>query len=114
MPFFQGQGEWSRKEFLYWTDDGNVAALRYNQWKISFLRQDAEGLHVWTQPFTELRAPLLANLRNDPFERAEMEAIDYNHWYIDHMFVMAPAGGYVANWLQSFREFPPRQKSWRP
>jgi arylsulfatase A-like enzyme len=110
LPSFQSDAAWPRHEFLYWTDDGNVAALRYNQWKISFLRQDAEGMHVWTQPFTELRAPLLANLRSDPFERAEHEAIDYNHWYMDHMFVMAPAGGYVANWLQSFREFPPRQK----
>ena len=62
------------------------------------------------QPFEELRAPLLANLRMDPFERAEYEGMDYNHWYVDHMFVLAPAGVYVAQWLQSFREFPPRQK----
>jgi hypothetical protein len=110
MPALKGEGEWPRKEFLYWTDDGSVAALRYNNWKFSFLRQDAHGLHVWTQPFVELRAPLLCNLRMDPFERAEYEAMDYDRWFIEHMFVFAPAGGYVAQWLQNFREFPPRQK----
>ncbi len=110
MPALKGEGEWPRHEFLYWTDDGSVAALRYNQWKISFLRQDAHGLHVWVEPFVELRAPLIENLRSDPFERAEYEAMDFDHWYIDHMFVFAPAGAYVGQWLQSFREYPPRQK----
>jgi len=110
MPALKGEGEWPRHEFLYWTDDGSVAALRYNNWKISFLRQDAHGLHVWIEPFVELRAPMIENLRSDPFERAEYEAMDYGHWYVDHMFVFAPAGVYVAQWLQSFRDFPPRQK----
>ena len=110
MPAFQGQSAWPRSEFLYWTDDGNVAALRYNQWKITFLVQNAEGLQVWMQPFTSLRAPLVENLRTDPFERAEYEGMDYNHWFVDHVFVLAPAGFYVGRWLQSFREFPPRQK----
>ena len=62
------------------------------------------------QPFTPLRAPLIENLRSDPFERAEYEGMDYNHWFVDHVYVLAPAGFYVAQWLQSFREFPPRQK----
>jgi arylsulfatase len=110
MPAFKGDGDWPRHEFIYWTDDGNVAALRYNNWKISFLKQNAHGLHVWMEPFEELRAPLICNLRSDPLERAEYEGSDYDHWYIDHLFVLAPAGAYVAQWLQSFREFPPRQK----
>lgn len=111
IPALKGEGEWPRKEFLYWTDDGSVAPLRYSNWKITFLRQNEHGLHVWTHPFEELRAPLLCNLRMDPFERAEYEGMDYDHWFIDHMFIFAPAGGYVAQWLQTFREFPPpRQK----
>lgn len=110
MPAFQGQGSWPRNEFLYWTDDGNVAALRYNQWKVTFLVQNAHGLQVWMQPFTPLRAPMIENLRTDPFERAEYEGIDYDHWFVDHVFLLAPAGFYVGQWLQSFREFPPRQK----
>jgi arylsulfatase A-like enzyme len=110
MPAFQGQTKWPRSEFLYWTDDGNVAALRYNQWKVTFLVQNAHGLQVWMQPFTPMRAPLIENLRTDPFERAEYEGMDYNRWFVDHVFVLAPAGAYVGKWLQSFREFPPRQK----
>jgi len=110
MPALQGQGDWPRHEFLNWTDDGNLAALRYDNWKLNFLVQDAHGIEVWKQPFTELRAPVIENLLMDPFERAEYESIDYNHWYIDHMFVFAPAMTYVGQWLQSFREYPPRQK----
>ena len=110
-PALRGQGDWPRKEFIYWTDDGSVAALRYNNWKITFLEQTAEGLAVWQQPFTQLRAPKVTNLRMDPFERAEEEhAMGYQRWYLEHMFLIAPAGAYVAQWLQSFKEFPPRQK----
>jgi len=111
MPALKGEAEWPRKEFIYWTDDGSVAALRYNNWKVTFLKQDAEGLKVWQEPFTPLRAPMLTNLRMDPFERAEHEnAMGYQRWYLEHMFAIAPAGAYVGQWLQSFKEFPPRQK----
>jgi arylsulfatase A-like enzyme len=110
-PALVGKAAWPRKEFIYWTDDGSVAALRYDNWKITFLEQPAEGLKVWQEPFTELRAPKLTNLRMDPFERADHEnAMGYQRWYLEHMFAIAPAGAYVGRWLQSFREFPPRQK----
>jgi arylsulfatase len=110
-PALRGEAPWPRREFLYWTDDGSVAALRYDAWKITFLEQQAEGLKVWQEPFTELRAPKITNLRMDPFERAEHEnAMGYQRWYMDRMFMIAPAGAYVGRWLQSFREFPPRQK----
>jgi len=110
IPALRGEAAWPRHEFIYWTDDGSVAALRYNQWKVTFLRQNAHGLHVWIEPFEVLRAPLLGNLRTDPFERAEYEGYGYNQWFAEHMFLFAPAAGYVGQWLQSFREFPPRQK----
>jgi arylsulfatase A-like enzyme len=110
-PALRGEAAWPRHEFIYWTDDGSVAALRYDNWKVTFLEQEGEGLEVWQKPFTQLRAPKLANLRMDPFERAEHEhAIGYQRWYLEHMFVIAPAGAYVGQWLQSFKEFPPRQK----
>jgi arylsulfatase len=110
-PALRGEAPWPRREFIYWTDDGSVAALRYDNWKVTFLEQKAHGLRVWQEPFTELRAPLITNLRMDPFERAEYEhAMGYQRWFMDRMFVIAPAGAYVARWLQSFREFPPRQK----
>ena len=110
LPIFKNGGEWPRHEFLYWTDDGNVAALRYDQWKVTFLKQDAHSLDVWREPFVELRAPIIANLRSDPLERGEYEGIDYGRWFIDHAFVLAPATTYIGQWLQSFREYPPSQK----
>jgi arylsulfatase len=110
LPAFKGEAEWPRHDFIYFTDDGSVAALRYNNWKITFLKQNAEGINVWREQFEVLRAPMLCNLRMDPFERAEEESIGYDRWWVDHMFVFAPAGAYVGRWLQSFRDFPPRQK----
>ena len=112
MNSLRGQAQaWPRREFIYWTDDGSVAALRYDNWKVTFLKQEAEGLKVWQQPFTQLRAPTITNLRMDPFERAESEhAIGYQRWYLERMYMIAPSGAYVAKWLQSFKEFPPRQK----
>jgi arylsulfatase len=110
LPALKGEGAWPRHEFIYWTDDGSVAALRYDDWKVTFLRQDHHGLHVWQEPFTALRAPMLANLRMDPFEQAQDVGMGYGHWYIEHMYAFAPAGAYVGQWLQSFREFPPRMK----
>lgn len=111
-PALKGESKtWPRREFIYWTDDGSVAALRYDNWKLTFLKQEAEGLEVWQKPFTVLRAPALTNLRMDPFERAQQEnAMGYQRWYLERMFAIAPAGAYVGKWLQSFREFPPRQK----
>ena len=83
-PALRGEAPWPRREFIYWTDDGQVAALRYDNWKITFLEQQAEGLEVWQMPFTPLRAPALANLRMDPFERAEHEhAMGYQRWYLE-------------------------------
>ncbi|MGE5713135.1 MAG: arylsulfatase [Betaproteobacteria bacterium] len=111
-PALRGETkEWPRKEFIYWTDDGSVAALRYGDLKVTFLEQEGHGLRVWQDPFKVLRAPLLTNLRMDPFERAESEhAMGYQRWYVEHMWAFAPAGAFVANWLQSFKDFPPRQK----
>jgi arylsulfatase len=110
LPALRGQSAWPRKEFIYWTDDGNVAALRYDHYKVTFLVQRAHGMHVWLEPFEELRAPLLFDLRADPFELAPDIGMDYERWFVEHMFVIAPTAAYVGQWLQSFREFPPRQK----
>jgi arylsulfatase len=110
LPALKGEEAWPRQEFIYWTDDGSVAALRYGNWKATFLRQDAHGLHVWLEPFTVLRAPMLTNIRMDPFEIAHEIGMDYDKWFLEHMFMIAPAGAYVGKWLQSFKDYPPRQK----
>jgi arylsulfatase len=111
MPFLKGDAKESpRHEFIYWTDGGSVAALRYNNWKLTFLRQNTVGIKVWEAPFEELRWPMLTNLRMDPFERASDETVDGPMWASERMFVLAPAAAYVGQWLQSFKDFPPRMK----
>ena len=111
MPFLKGDvTESPRHEFIYWTDGGSVAALRYNNWKITFLRQNEVGFKVWEAPFEELRWPMLTNLRMDPFERAFDQTSGYTHWQTERIFAIAPASAYIARWLESFREFPPRMK----
>jgi len=110
MPALKGEAEWPRQEFLYWTDDGNLAALRYNQWKVHFLVQRAHGFDVWSEPFVGLRLPLLVSLRSDPFERAHHDSILYDKWRLERAFVLVPAQAYVSKWLESFKDYPPRQK----
>jgi arylsulfatase len=92
------------------TDDGQLAALRYDQWKLVFMEQKAHGLRVWQNPLTPLRTPLLFSLRADPFERADHESGGYDRWYIDHVFVMMPAQAFVAQHVATYKAFPPRQK----
>ena len=105
-----GKGPGKRREFFYWTDDGQIAAFRYDQWKMVFLEQKAHGLKVWQNPLTPLRAPKLFSVRSDPFERADQEAGAYDRWYIDHVFLMVPAQALVAEHIATYKEFPPRQK----
>jgi arylsulfatase len=100
-----------RHEFFYFNDDGSLVALRYNQWKLVFAEQRAHGFDVWQEPFTQLRLPKLFNLRSDPFELADHDSIGYPKWRIDRVFLLVPAQEYVAQFLGSFKEFPPSQKA---
>jgi arylsulfatase len=112
LPALKGEAkEWPRKEFLYWNDDGDVCGLRYANWKLVFMEQRSHGFDVWQDPMVVLRVPKLFNLRSDPFERADHEGMGYGRWRIDRIFTLAPAMAYVGGWIQSFQEFPPRQKS---
>jgi arylsulfatase len=104
------KGADERREFFYWTDDGNLCGLRYEQWKAVFMEQRAHGLDVWSEPLVQLRLPKLFNLRSDPFERSEHESGDYVRWFIEHAFVVVPAQALVAQHLESFKQFPPRQR----
>jgi len=111
LPYFLGEtDEAPREEKFYFTDDGSLSALRWNDWKAMFTIQEAHGIAVWREPFTVLRAPLIFNLRQDPFERAQHEGIGYERWWLDHVFLLAPAAAYVGQFLQTFQEFPPRQR----
>ncbi len=110
MPALKGEGAWPRKEFLYWTDGGDLACLRYDQWKVHFLEQRAHGFDVWQDPFVQLRLPKLYTLRGDPFERADHDAELYAKWRFDRAYVLVPAQAYVSKWIGSFKDFPPRMK----
>jgi arylsulfatase A-like enzyme len=110
IPFFKGEVKESpRKEFLYWSDDGDLLAVRLNQWKISFKEQEHTGLDVWKRDFTNLRAPNVYNLRADPFERGP-ESFGYGQWMMERAFLIVPSQAVVGKWLESFKEFPVRQK----
>jgi len=99
-----------RHEMFYFNDDGSLVGLRYNQWKIVFAEQRAEGFAVWQEPFVELRVPKIFNLRSDPFEKGDLVGMDYAHWRADRTFLLVPAQEYVGAFLASFKEFPPSQK----
>ena len=104
-----GSGGW-RKEFFYWTDDGGLAGLRYNKWKLAFMEQRSHGFDVWQDPMVTLRVPKLFDLRADPFERADHEGMGYARWRIDRIFLLVPAQAFVGNYIKTLAEFPPRQK----
>lgn len=112
LPYFKGEEKESpRKEFFYWTDDGNLANLRYNRWKVVFMEQRAHGFNVWEEPLVTLRLPKIFCLRSDPFERADYEAPGYAKWRIDRLFLLVPAQVFVSKHLETYKEFPPRQKA---
>nr|WP_068313798.1 arylsulfatase [Pseudovibrio hongkongensis] len=113
LPYFRGETDKDpREEIFYFTDDGNLSALRWNDWKLIFLEQKKyTTLRAWIEPFTPLRVPLLFNLRRDPWERSYRTSNTYYDWVIDRVFLLVPAQFYVANFLETFKEFPPRQKA---
>jgi arylsulfatase len=113
LPYLTGQvKEGPRKEIFYFSDDGDLTALRYSDWKVIFMEQRVEAtLQAWAEPFVPLRVPLIFNLRRDPYERASITSNTYYDWLLDHVFFLIPAQAYVANFLETFKEFPPRQKA---
>jgi arylsulfatase A-like enzyme len=113
MPYLTGKTEKApREEIFYFTDDGDLAALRYNKWKVVFLEQRVQGtLQIWAEPFVELRLPKIFNLRMDPYENADITSNTYYDWLIDHAYMLVPAQAYVGKFLDTFKEFPPSQKA---
>jgi arylsulfatase len=98
-----------RKEFMYVNDDGQVVAIRYDDWKVVFLENRGEAFGVWREPFVELRVPLLFNLRRDPFEKSQHNANVYSDWFLDRAFVIVPLQGIAAKFLQTMKDYPPSQ-----
>ena len=113
LPYLTGKEDKGRREeIFYFTDDGDLAALRYNKWKAVFMEQRVNGtLQIWAEPFVTLRVPKLFNLRMDPYEVADVTSNTYYDWLLDHAYMFVPAQAYVGKYLATFEEFPPRQKA---
>jgi arylsulfatase A-like enzyme len=113
LPYLTGEVESSpRPGLVYFSDDGDVLALRFDNWKVVFMEQRVQGtIQLWAEPFVTLRVPKLYNLRTDPFERADITSNTYWDWLFENDYIILAATGLVAEFLQSFQEFPPRQKA---
>ncbi len=113
LPYLTGKEKTSpRKGFIYFDDDGNLVALRYQNWKSVFMEQRCEGtLRIWAEPFVPLRIPKLYNLRTDPFERADLTSNTYWDWYMNKGYMIMASQAVVGEFLETFKEFPPRQKA---
>ena len=113
LPMLTGETEESpRQEIFYFSDEGDLTALRYRNWKLIFMEQKAEAtLRAWIEPWTPLRVPLMFHLRRDPYERAYSTSNTYYDWMIDRVYLLVPAQAYVANFIKTFEQFPPRQKA---
>ncbi|MDW8414649.1 MAG: hypothetical protein RMK78_04160 [Thermaurantiacus sp.] len=112
LDHITGKAPSPRISFFYFTDDAELCALRYDNWKLVFMEQRVTGqLGIWFEPFVPLRAPKLYNLRTDPYEQADITSNTYWDWYIDHLFLMTPSQDIVGQFLMTFQEFPPAQKA---
>ena len=113
LPYLTGKEEKGpRQGFFYFSDDGDLVAVRFDHWKMVFMEQRCVGtMQVWAEPFVPLRVPKLFNLRTDPFERADTTSNTYWDWFIRKVYQIMAAQGIVVKILQTFKEFPPRQKA---
>ena len=113
LPYLTGETEESpRKEVFYFSDDGDLTSLRYEDWKLIFMEQKAETtFRAWMEPFVKLRLPLIVNLRRDPYERGMKTSNTYYDWMLDRVYLLVPAQTYVGEFLATFKEYPPRQKA---
>jgi arylsulfatase len=109
--YFSGEtSESPRDRFFYVNDDAELVALRLGDWKLVFKEQRAHRLGLWLEPFVELRAPKIENLRRDPFERAMDDSNTYWDWFMDRIYMVVPAQVVVMEAIQDFKDFPPRQE----
>jgi len=111
VPYLTGQVKESpRQDIFYFSDDGDVIAVRAGDWKLTFAEQRANTMRLWQEPFVKLRLPNICNLRRDPFERAGYNSNTYMDWLVDHVPQLYLVQGLVAGQIEEFRQFPPRQK----
>ena len=111
IPYFSGQTKDSpRQSLMYFSDDGDVMAVRVGDYKFHMGVQRAESTMVWAEPLVKLRAPMIMNLRRDPYERALPNSQQYFRWMMYHTPQLYLMQAVVAQQIEDFRKFPPRQK----
>ena len=111
LPYLTGEAKKSpRNFFFYISDDGDILAIRMRDWKVVLMEQRAKQLMCWFEPFVKLRAPKMFNLRRDPFERADENSNTYWDWLLSHAYIMYEMQAIVAQQIENFEKFPPRQK----
>src|SRR6478609_1982539 len=112
LPYLTGEvAESPRKLFVYISDDGDILAVRYDNWKVVFMEQRCRGtMQIWAEPFTPLRLPKIFNLRTDPYEFADVTSNSYYEWYLYHAYILYGAWGIAAQFADTFKDFPPVQK----
>ena len=111
LAYFTGEAKESpRKYFFYISDDGDILAIRGGDWKTVLMEQRAKQLMCWFEPFVKLRAPKIFNLRRDPFERADENSNTYWDWVLEHVYLVYGMQALVAQQIDAFKKFPPRQK----
>jgi arylsulfatase A-like enzyme len=113
LPYLTGKAKESpRKFFVYFSDDGDVLGMRFDNWKIVFMEQRCSGtLQVWAEPFTKLRVPKIYNLRTDPYERADVTSNTYYEWFLHHAYFIYVAQTAAAKFAATFKDFAPAQKA---
>jgi arylsulfatase len=111
LPYLTGEmDKCPRNWFFYVDDDGDLTAIRFADWKIVYKEQRAKTMKLWGEPFVELRMPKIFNLRRDPFERADENSNSYYDWMLKHIYMLYPAAALFQQQIQTFKDFPPRQK----
>jgi arylsulfatase len=110
LDYLSGKTDKSPREgFIYVNDDGDIVAIRWNDWKVVYKENRGQAFEVWREPFTELRVPLIFHLRRDPFERAQHNSNTYNDWLLDRVYIIFGANAIAVRWLSTLQEYPPSQ-----
>ncbi len=101
----------ARRGFIYFNDDGQLVAIRFDNWKLVSFEQKTPGtLDIWGEPFTARRLPLYFNLRMDPYERAQITSNSYFDWTAHKAYLLYGAQAIADAFAQTLQEYPPRQK----
>lgn len=110
VPYLTGKTNKSaRSEYVYFSDDGELLAYRDERFKVHFTIQQATGMDVWRMPLTPLRAPIMIDLKSDPYEYSWDASANWEAWVMKRTYLILPTVAKVGAYLQTYKEFPPRQ-----